>query len=167
MNIPADSAIHALALVILLKCISVRLAPVVKCWELLSLQELVEIRSILCQSRSEYWAQQVLLAMENSYDWKALDRGYFVLKEQWFRAVKVHGSFSSYVLSMGDRLEKTMRRNSAPVFAVGGESTWSFQCQQALTTLHTGHETVVSIPQPISPTLPYLVYGSFFHVSVV
>ena len=51
---PLDSAIHALALVILLRSLDVRLAPVVKPWESLIFHELIEIRSILCQSKSEY-----------------------------------------------------------------------------------------------------------------
>ena len=33
-------------------------------------------------------------------------------------------------------LESLAEKIDIPVFAVGGESTWSFQCQQALTTLH-------------------------------
>ena len=75
MKMPMDCAVHALALVILLKCANVRLAPVLKPWESFSVRQLIEIHSILCQSKNEYWAKQVLVVLEKCYDWECLDRG--------------------------------------------------------------------------------------------
>ena len=156
MTLPLDSAIHALALLILLRCLNVRFAPVVNSWQPLSLHELIEIHSILCQSKSEYWAQQVVLAMEHCYDWQSLDGGYGVLKEEWYRAVRNQQPFSAYVLSVANRLEQTMRCNVSPFFADGTDVTWSFQCQQALTSLHAGHESLVTMPEASLPSLMHL-----------
>ena len=139
MTMPLDSAIHALALVILLRSLDVRLAPVVKPWESLIFHELIEIHSILFQSKSEYWAHQVVVAMENCYDWQSLDREYQVLKERLFRAVRTQQPFSSYVMSVCDRLEQTMRRNVDPFLADGTDATWSSHCHHALTSLHAGN----------------------------
>ena len=154
---PMEVAVHALALVILLKCANVRLAPVVKSWESFSVQQLIEIHSVLCDSKNEdYWAQQVLGVLETSYDWECLERGYNVLRQDWKRAVAMNIPMSSYVLHVTDRLEKTMRKASAPFFADTSESTWCVQCQQLLTRLHCEKESLVGMPEVPAETLPSL-----------
>ena len=86
-----------------------------------------------------------------------------VLKEQWYRAVRMDAPMSSDVLSVTDRLEQTMRRSSVPFFADGFELTWSVQCQQVLTSLHSGNESLVGMPEvPSRTVLCLFLFGKFF-----
>ena len=96
--------IFSLTLVILLRAANVRLAPLLRSWGMISLDELFDLHEVLCQKeQGDYWATQVCLAVEGCYDWGSLSQGHAVLKEQWYRYVRQNVPPAVSVLSAGEK----------------------------------------------------------------
>ena len=141
-----DGVLFSLTLVILLRAANVRLAPLLRSWGMISLDELFDLHEVLCQKeQGDYWATQVCLALEGCFDWGSLSRGHAVLKEQWYRYVRQNVPPAVSVLSAGEKIEKTAGGPQRACLCDGGETSWHHQCEQILEHLHCENSSLVEL----------------------
>jgi hypothetical protein len=102
--------LHALSLLILLRCGAVKLPPICDQWSPLTLSEIWDTHLVLCLSiEGDVAAAWTLHAIRLCYDWTSLGRSLPVLKEMWFRFVKKNIPLPRPVLEAGDTIHKRLK----------------------------------------------------------
>ena len=126
--------LHALTLLILLRCGNVSLPPLCYGWSDIGIQELLDTHEVLCLNfQGDVAAAWTFHAIRLLYDWTSLDRALPVLKEMWFRFVKTNVPLPTAVLAHGERLQKRITGSLPAVFPHELLSLpWSVQCENAL-----------------------------------
>lgn len=130
--------LHALSLLILLRCGAVKLPPICDQWSPLTLSEIWDTHLVLCLSiEGDVAAAWTLHAIRLSYDWTSLGRSLPVLKEMWFRFVKKNIPLPRPVLEAGDTIHKRLKGFTLANFPDESLSLpWSLQCEASLRELH-------------------------------
>ena len=92
--------LHALTLLLLLRCGDVKLPPLCQRWSSLSLDELFDTHLVLCLNfERDVAAAWTFHAIRLVYDWASLGRALPLLKEIWFRFVKKNVPLPTAVLA--------------------------------------------------------------------
>lgn len=134
--------LHALTLLLLLRCGDVKLPPLCQRWSSVSLDELFDTHLVLClKFEQDVAAAWTFHAIRFVYDWASLGRALPLLKEMWFRYVKQNVPLPTAVLAAGDRLNKRLRGSVFANFPDEQLSLpWPMQCEAAVESLHVAME---------------------------
>ena len=152
---PMNPLLHALSLLILLRCGAVKLPPICDQWSPLTLNEIWDTHLVLCLSiEGDVAAAWTFHAIRLSYDWTSLGRSLPVLKEMWFRFVKKNIPLPRSVLEAGDTIHKRLKGFTLANFPDENLSVpWSLQCEAAVRELHASVDSAMA-PSSTSPRTP-------------
>lgn len=145
--------LHALSLLILLRCGAVKLPPICDQWSPLILGEFGTPLSI----EGDVAAAWTLHAVRLCYDWTSLG-SLPILKEMWFRFVKKNIPLPRPVLEAGDTIHKRLKGFALANFPDELLSLpWPLQCEASVRELHGS----VGFAMASNSTSPGTPDGSF------